>query len=55
MPEEMADALQVSHKTATRLLAALEEADIAIRSGLRFLLSGGVWVWAEDNRKEVAV
>lgn len=31
-PQEMADALQVSHKTATRLLATLEEADIATRS-----------------------
>ncbi len=54
-PQEMADALQVSHKTATRLLAALEEAYIASRSRSKLLLSGGVWMWAEDNRKEVAV
>ena len=54
-PPEMAAALRVWHKTATRLLATLEEAYIASRSRSKLLLSGGVWMWAEDNRKEVAV
>ena len=51
----MAAALRVWHKTGTRLMATLEEADIASRSRSKLLLSGGVWMWAEDNRKEIAV
>ena len=50
----MADALRVSHKTATRLLATLEEADSHLLQ-IEISLSGGVWMWAEDDRKEIAV
>ena len=55
-PQEMADALQVSHKTATRLLATLEEADIATRSRRAMLNSphGNVILWEAPEVYDLA-